>query len=209
MVVNLTATPNPGYAFSSWTGTVASASNASTTVTMSAPESVTANFTAVTPPSFKVSSSTTTQTVQPGGSAMYTITVTPQNGAFSSAITLAASGLPTGATATFSPESVTPGNSTASSTLTIQTVATSAALTNRGSPWPFAAPHWHSSALLSAGQATQALVHARSPVHCFAGRIHGPQRMRRRLRLHAADQRTTPSPLPEPAARCSSPPWCS
>ncbi len=44
-VVNLTATPKTGYLFSSWTGPVANASSASTTVTMSAPQSVTANFT--------------------------------------------------------------------------------------------------------------------------------------------------------------------
>ncbi|HTU44289.1 MAG TPA: hypothetical protein VMF91_04470 [Bryobacteraceae bacterium] len=42
--VSITATPNTGYNFSSWTGNVADANNASTTVTMSAPESVTANF---------------------------------------------------------------------------------------------------------------------------------------------------------------------
>ncbi len=45
-VVNLTATANSGSSFSSWTGPVANASSASTTVTMSAAESVTANFTA-------------------------------------------------------------------------------------------------------------------------------------------------------------------
>jgi hypothetical protein len=42
--VAVVATPSAGYVFSSWTGPVASASSASTTVTMSAPESVTANF---------------------------------------------------------------------------------------------------------------------------------------------------------------------
>ena len=42
--VNLTATSNAGYVFSNWTGPVASSTSASTTVTMSAPESVTANF---------------------------------------------------------------------------------------------------------------------------------------------------------------------
>lgn len=42
--VSITANPNTGYNFSSWTGNVANANNASTTVTMSAPESVTANF---------------------------------------------------------------------------------------------------------------------------------------------------------------------
>jgi hypothetical protein len=45
-IVPLTATANAGYAFSNWTGNVATSTSASTTVTMSAPESVTANFTA-------------------------------------------------------------------------------------------------------------------------------------------------------------------
>jgi len=48
-VVNLTATANAGYAFSSWTGNVANSSSASTTVTMSGPQSVTANFVAIAP----------------------------------------------------------------------------------------------------------------------------------------------------------------
>jgi hypothetical protein len=43
-VVRLTATPSPGYIFSGWAGPVASATSASTTVTMNAAESVTANF---------------------------------------------------------------------------------------------------------------------------------------------------------------------
>jgi uncharacterized protein (TIGR03437 family) len=43
--VPVSATANPGYTFNGWTGSVASASSASTTVTMSAPETVTANFT--------------------------------------------------------------------------------------------------------------------------------------------------------------------
>jgi large repetitive protein len=43
-VVNLTATANSGYTFSVWTGPVANANTASTTVTMNAPASVTANF---------------------------------------------------------------------------------------------------------------------------------------------------------------------
>ena len=43
--VPLVATPaNTGYTFANWTGPVASASSASTTVTMSGPENVTANF---------------------------------------------------------------------------------------------------------------------------------------------------------------------
>lgn len=47
-VVPLTATANAGFAFSSWTGNVANATSASTTITMSGPQSVTANFTAPT-----------------------------------------------------------------------------------------------------------------------------------------------------------------
>jgi hypothetical protein len=107
---------------------------------MSAPESVTANFSAVTPPSFNVSSSTMAQTIKPGGSAQYTITVTAQNGSFSNPVTLAASGLPTGATAMFSPPSLTPGSSSATSTLTIQTASTAAAATPKSSPWRLAVP---------------------------------------------------------------------
>jgi hypothetical protein len=42
--VALSASPNNGYAFSGWTGNVVSTTNASTTITMSAPETVTASF---------------------------------------------------------------------------------------------------------------------------------------------------------------------
>ncbi len=44
VTVPIAATANAGYTFGGWTGTVANANNASTTVTMSAPEIVTANF---------------------------------------------------------------------------------------------------------------------------------------------------------------------
>jgi hypothetical protein len=92
-------------------------------------------------PSFTISTTTAPQTIQRGGSAQYSITVTPQNGSFSNAITLAASGLPTGAAATFTPSnSVTPGSSAATSTLTVQTASTTAAATPKSSPWPFAVP---------------------------------------------------------------------
>ena len=47
-VVNIQATANTGYSFTGWTGSVASASSASTTVTMSAPQTVTANFSSFT-----------------------------------------------------------------------------------------------------------------------------------------------------------------
>jgi uncharacterized repeat protein (TIGR02543 family) len=49
-VVNLSATLNSGYTFSGWTGNVASASSPSTTVAMSAPQTVVANFTSASAP---------------------------------------------------------------------------------------------------------------------------------------------------------------
>ena len=41
----LSASPNNGYSFSNWTGNVADPNSANTTVTMTAPQSVTADFT--------------------------------------------------------------------------------------------------------------------------------------------------------------------
>jgi len=90
--------------------------------------------------SFTISSSTSAQSVQPGGIATYTITSTAQNGAFNSPVTLASSGLPAGATATFTPASITPGSSSANSTLSIQTATTTAAVTHRRLGWPLGAP---------------------------------------------------------------------
>lgn len=248
-VLNLLAAPNSGYTFTNWTGNVVAANSASTTVTMSAPQSVTANFSVITapiasltappafpatatgttsamqtatlsntgnaaltisgititgtnpsdfgiatgtnacgttlaagatcsiyvtftpasatsfaaalsvadnasgsphtaaltgtgtaPPNFTIASPTGAQTVQPGGTATYNINITPVNGPFTSAITLAASGIPTGATANFSPASITPGNSVAASTLSIKTSSTMAAVPGIGSFWPLAAP---------------------------------------------------------------------
>ena len=47
--VNVTATPAPGYQFIGWSGPVAAPGNPATTVTMSGPEAITANFIALTP----------------------------------------------------------------------------------------------------------------------------------------------------------------
>ena len=128
--VSVTFTPTSAASF---TATVSVADNAS-----GSPQTVTLNGAGNPAPSFTVSSSTPSQTVAPGGTATYSITVTPQNGTFAGAVSLAASGLPTGATATFAPSSVTPGSAAASSTLTIQTAATTA--TARNLTWPLAAP---------------------------------------------------------------------
>ncbi len=46
-VVNLNAIPNTNYTFTNWTGNVANANSASTTVTMTGPQTVTANYVAL------------------------------------------------------------------------------------------------------------------------------------------------------------------
>jgi hypothetical protein len=90
------------------------------------PQSVSLSGTGSVAPSFTVTSSATTQTVEAGGSAQYGITVSAQNGTFPGIVTLSASGLPPGATASFSQATLSPGSSSASSQLTIQTAAITA-----------------------------------------------------------------------------------
>lgn len=67
-----------------------------------------------------------TQSVVPGRSATYNLVASPLNGSFSFPVALSASGLPAGATASFSPSTLSLGSGNASFTLTIQTVATAA-----------------------------------------------------------------------------------
>jgi hypothetical protein len=63
----------------------------------------------------------TSQTVQPGGTATFTLPMSPSGGAtFPAAVTFSASGLPTGFTAMFSPSSLAAGSNATSVTLTIQ-----------------------------------------------------------------------------------------
>jgi len=79
-VVPLTATANAGYSFINWTGNVASSTSASTSITMTAPQSVTANFSliiAAAPTTTSVSSNNNPSfTTAPGNSATFTATVT-------------------------------------------------------------------------------------------------------------------------------------
>ena len=75
-------------------------------------------------PDFTVATTgTSSQTVAAGSIATYALTITPQNGAFTGAISLAVSGLPSGATASFAPPQVVPGASAATATLNVQTLA--------------------------------------------------------------------------------------
>lgn len=70
------------------------------------------------PPSFNFGASPSSLTVSSGGQGNVTLTVTPQNG-FSSTVSFACSGLPTGASCTFNPSTVTPSGSAATTKLTI------------------------------------------------------------------------------------------
>ena len=76
---------------------------------------------------FSLASSTSQQTVQPGGSGTYALTVDPVGGSFTQAVSLSCSGLPANTTCSFSPGTVTPGANNTPDTLTI-TASASAAL---------------------------------------------------------------------------------
>ncbi len=79
-------------------------------------------------------SGTQSQTVVPGGTATYNFQISPAYGSYPSQVSFAASGLPAGATATFSPATIAANGGTQNVTLTIQTPqpGTSA----RNSPMP-------------------------------------------------------------------------
>jgi Bacterial Ig-like domain (group 3)/NHL repeat len=72
------------------------------------------------------------QTVEPGGVATYVFNLLPQSGTFTLPVTLSATGLPPGATATFTPQVVTIGASPATFTMAIQTAAAGATLHPQG-----------------------------------------------------------------------------
>jgi hypothetical protein len=77
-------------------------------------------------PDFTIAASPASLTVTQGGSGTSTLTVSSKNG-FSSATSLSASGLPSGVTAAFSANPVTPpGNGNATSTLTLTASASAA-----------------------------------------------------------------------------------
>jgi hypothetical protein len=75
-------------------------------------------------PAFTISASPSSASVTPGGSTSpYAVTVTPSGG-FTGVVALTASGLPTGATGTFSPSSVAiSGTAPVTSSLTVSTAA--------------------------------------------------------------------------------------
>ena len=82
-------------------------------------------------PGLTLNLSAPTMTLAAGGSGIVTVSVAPQSGALDSAVALGCSNLPSNLKCLFAPGSVTPGANTASSVLTIDATARSAA-TNHG-----------------------------------------------------------------------------
>ena len=89
----------------------------------------TVSFTGGSTPNFALSASPTSLTINQGASGTSTITSTVSGG-FSSAVALTASGLPTGASASFSPSSIAaPGSGTSTMTITVGSTTTSGTYT--------------------------------------------------------------------------------
>jgi hypothetical protein len=93
------------------------------TVSDNAPGNLqTANFTG-TGVDFGITASAANATVKSGSVATYQLTVAPAGGSFTTAVRLTCSGSPTLTTCSVSPNSVTPGGSPATATLTVTTTA--------------------------------------------------------------------------------------
>jgi hypothetical protein len=69
---------------------------------------------------FVVGSAQQSGMVNPGGKVSFAIVVVSVNGAYNSPVALSVAGLPAGAAATFSPNSATPGDNSATSIMTVQ-----------------------------------------------------------------------------------------
>jgi len=124
--------PNPTAGTSTLTLTASSSATTGTaTVTITgtsgslvATTTLALTVTAAATPNFTIGASPASLTVTQGSNGTSTITITSQN-SFSSATTLSATGLPSGVTATFSSNPVTPpANGSATSTLTLTASAT-------------------------------------------------------------------------------------
>jgi hypothetical protein len=124
--VTLTATPNATSNFTAWAG--ACSGTGSCSVTMKAATSVTATFTLQ---DFSLSPASTKLTLQPGGQGSDVLTIAGLNGQFTNAIQLSCE-FTTGPaplpTCGLSANSVTPGSSSVTSTLTITAPANAAAM---------------------------------------------------------------------------------
>ena len=108
------------------TATTGAATVTITGVSGSLTQTTSVSLTVGAAPNFSLAASPTSVTiVQAGASGTSTVTITPQNG-FSGSVTMAASGLPTGVTAAFSPN---PATTSSTLTLTASATATTGAAT--------------------------------------------------------------------------------
>ena len=90
-----------------------------------------------------------TQTVDPGGLAQFPLNIMTISGNFNAPVVLSVTGLPPGATASFSPATVIPGTTGAPSVLSVQTALTGA-LTEPGRPFnPGGQKLWLAALLLA------------------------------------------------------------
>jgi len=85
-------------------------------------------------PSFSVVLSPAAITVANGNSGTASVQVTPQNG-YASTVSFSCSGLPQGASCSFSPANVTPAGQAVSTTLTVATSTTTAAIPHNSGPF--------------------------------------------------------------------------
>ena len=85
-------------------------------------------------PDFTITASPASFTVSRGQAVTAAITITPANG-FNAAVSFACTGLPAGATCSFSPATVTPSSSPVLTTLTLSTPQSAAVSESR--PWAF------------------------------------------------------------------------
>ncbi|MGA7514405.1 MAG: Ig-like domain repeat protein [Candidatus Sulfotelmatobacter sp.] len=103
---------------------------ASTSAALS--ETVNTSYTVTAPPA--------PLSVAQGGSVQVNVTVPPVGGAFNNPVTMSATGLPSGATASFNPLTVTPGTAGAHTVMTIQLAPLAAAVVPEVDPpyrpWP-------------------------------------------------------------------------
>jgi YVTN family beta-propeller protein len=125
-MVGLTASPASGSTFAVWSDACSGTGACNVTTT----GFVTATFNSLPPPDFSLQPASASLTAQRGGQVTDVITIAPQNGSFGSAIQLACavSGSTPTATCALSPNSVTPGANSATSTLTVNAPALTARL---------------------------------------------------------------------------------
>jgi len=116
------------------------AGNSSYSAAAQVQRTVVVNAAAPPTPDFAISTSPASLSSLPGVSVSLAVSVADVGGPFNSAVLLSVSGLPAGATATFAPTSVTPGSSTVSSQLTIQTATSTTTAAVSKSGWPLGVP---------------------------------------------------------------------